>query len=93
MRTVLQVPMTSTLRTNALKTAKKSGFSSLQEVVRLFLTKFAANHLTVSIQENTIPLSPQAEKRYIKMDQDFKNNKNVYTAKDVNDLIKQLNAS
>jgi len=85
--------MTSTLRANALKTAKKSGFSSLQEVIRLFLTKFAANHLTVSIQETTIPLSPQAEKRYMKIDQDFKNNKNVYTAKDINDLIKQLNAS
>ena len=40
-RAVLQVPINSQLRQQAEKAAMSQGFSSLQEIVRLFLTKLA----------------------------------------------------
>ncbi len=90
MRTVLQVPLPRPLRMSALNVARDMGFSSLQEVVRVFLHKLANRQITISFQES-IPLSQASEKRYARIENDFKLNKNVYTAKDVNDLISQLN--
>ena len=92
MRTVLQVPMTSSLKTNAYNAAKEMGFSSLQEVIRVILNKLASKNLTLNFEENIIPLSVKNEKRYSNIDKDFKQNKNTHTAKDINDLLKQLNA-
>ena len=42
-RTVLQIPMEPALRKKAEKTAKEGGFSSLQEVVRVFLKQYSNN--------------------------------------------------
>jgi antitoxin component of RelBE/YafQ-DinJ toxin-antitoxin module len=92
MRTVLQVPMTSTLKNNAVSAAKDMGFSSLQEVVRVLLNKLATRDLSLSIEEKIIPLSAKNEKRYLKMDKDFKKNNKVHSVKDVSELMKQLNA-
>ena len=90
-RAVLQVPINSQLRQQAEKAAMSQGFSSLQEIVRLFLTKLAENRIELTFQES-IKLSPKTEKRYLKMTEDFEKGKNIYTAKDVKDLIRQLNA-
>lgn len=93
MRTVLQVPMSMDLRTAAAAAADDLGFSSLQEAVRILLKKLAKRQMTMGIEEMAIPLSPAAERRYLKMTEDFENNKNVYSAKNVDDLMLQLNAS
>jgi hypothetical protein len=37
-------------------------------------------------------LSAKAEKRYLKMEQDFKAGKNIYHADSVDDFLRQLNA-
>ena len=66
MRTVLQVPMTNSLKASALKAAKDSGFSSLQETVRVFLNQLVNKQLSISFTPQVIKLSPAAEKRYLK---------------------------
>ena len=91
-KVTLQIPVARSLRLKAEKTALEQGFSSLQEIIRVFMAKLASRAIDVSFQK-TIPLSPQAEKRYIQMDKDFRTGKNVYYARDVDDLMKQLNGS
>jgi len=92
-KTVLQIPISKNLRLQAEKAAIEQGFSSLQESVRLFLKKLADGIVSFSYQEKPIKLSAKAEKRYAKMVEDLKKGKNIYYAKDVNDLMAQLNGN
>ena len=93
MRTVLQVPISKELRGKAEKVAKAEGFSSVQEMVRLLLTKMSSGQLEVRIGEPAVLLSAKAEKRYARMMKDFDEGKNIYTATDVDDLMAQLNGT
>lgn len=81
--------MIKSVRDNAEKAALSQGFSSLQEVVRIFLYKFASQKLSVTIQES-VQLSDKAEKKYLKMEQDFKEHKETLVAESVDDLMLQL---
>lgn len=92
-RTILQVPLPKELKLSAEKAAQEAGFSSLQEVLRVFMNKFASKKIYLAFEEGITYLSPKAEKRYIKATEDFKKGKNVYSAKDVDDLIQQLHAN
>jgi len=49
---VLQVPMPKQLRDSATVAASDYGFSSLQELVRVFINKVARKQVTVSIDDN-----------------------------------------
>lgn len=92
-RIVLQVPVTAQLRSEAEREAIRQGFSSLQDLVRLFLRKLADGLLRVNLEEEeSVQLSPKAIKRYDKMHEDFKAGRNFYTATSVKDLMKHLNA-
>ena len=91
-RAVLQIPIDQQLKNEAEQAALAQGFSSLQEIVRVFLSKLAANRLEVSIQES-LKLSEKSEKRYLKQTQDFEKGKNIHSAKNVDDLMFQLNAN
>ncbi|MBL7159678.1 hypothetical protein ISS85_04330, partial [Candidatus Microgenomates bacterium] len=54
----------------------------------------ARRELSLKITEDeVIKLSPKAEKRYAKMDEDFRTGKNVFTAKNVDELMKQLKSA
>lgn len=91
MKTVLQVPLNIDLRKEAEKQAFAQGFSSLQEAVRVFLKKLAQGAIGISFEEEkVIQLSARAIKRYDKISEDFRKGKNVYVAKDVDDLMLQL---
>lgn len=90
MNTNLQVPITQELKTTAIRTAKREGFSSLQEVVRVMLTKYSKGELQLNFVDKTIALSPTAEKRYQKMDHDFEDGLNSHSAGSVEDLKRQL---
>lgn len=85
----LQIPMNKDLKINAEKAAHEQGFSSLQEIVRVFLSKLAANKIEVNLE--SIFLSEENEKRYAAMTKDFESNKNIHTAQNVEDLLTQLN--
>ena len=91
-RTVLQIPINQQLKNEAEQAAHAQGFSSLQEVIRVFLSKFAANKVEVTIQE-PIMLSKKSEKRYLKETLDFEKSKNIRSAKNVDGLMSQLNAN
>jgi len=88
--TILQVPIPKSLKSGATSAAKAYGFSSLQEIVRVFLTKIAKRELTVTIQETPIYLSKKAEQRYSKMDKDFAQGRNSHFASNAEELVRQL---
>ena len=91
--TILQVPLSESLRSDAVSVAKENGFSSLQEVVRLFLTKFARREVGVSIERfPAVNLSAKNAKRYDKMVKDFESKRNVKVFKNTKDLMKDLSS-
>ncbi len=91
-RTVVQIPVTTDLRDSAYAMAISQGFSSLQEAMRVILHKFASGALHVGVYTVPAPiqLSARAIKRYNKMDADLAAGKNFKTARNVDDLMKQL---
>lgn len=92
-RTVLQVPLSKELKANAEKAAQDAGFSSLQEVLRVFMNKFANKKISLAFEEEVTYLSPKAEKRYTRIMRDIENGKEkVYTAENADDLLEQLHS-
>ena len=91
-RVVLQIPLPKELKVGAEKAALEAGFSSLQEVLRVFMKKFASKKIALTFEEEVVYLSHKAEKRYAKIDEDIKQGKNVYEATDVDDFLKQLHS-
>ncbi len=89
-KTILQVPLNKQLKNDAEKIASLQGFSSLQEIVRVFLTQLASNKVSITIQDN-VHLSARNEKRYIEMTKDFESGKDIHSASDINDLVSKLN--
>ncbi|HUS60345.1 MAG TPA: hypothetical protein VMX76_03130 [Nevskiaceae bacterium] len=88
-KTVLQIPVSKSLRTKAESAAADYGFSSLQEIIRVFMAKLAKKAIEVSFQE-VIKLSPKTEVRLEKMDKDFSTGKNVYFAQTTKELRAQF---
>ena len=88
----LQIPMNAKLKMAAEKAASEQGFSSLQEVLRVFMKKFASKKINFSFEgEDVIYLSPSADKRYAKITRDIESGKEkIYAAKDIDDLMRQL---
>ncbi len=66
MNTILQIPINKVIRNRAAFEAEKMGFSSLQEIVRVFLSKIAAGGVSVKF-EDVIQLSPKSIIRYNKI--------------------------
>lgn len=70
--TILQVPISKALRVSAANVAKDGGFSSLQEVIRLFLARFAKREIGVIFEQfPAVKLSARNEKRYNKIVDDY----------------------
>ena len=84
--------MDSDLKKQAQNMAVASGFSSVQEVVRVFLHKFAHQKIEVKLLDTTVQLSPAAEKRYEKITKDIEEGRNIFKADSVDELMKQLHA-
>ena len=91
-KTILQVPVSKELKEKAEEASSRQGFSSLQESVRVFLTKLASNKLEITIQE-PIRLSEASEKRYLKQTADFEKSRNIISAKNVEELMSKLDAN
>lgn len=88
--TILQVPLDKSLKSSATTAAREYGFSSLQDLVRLFLTKLAQRQLVVNIEEAPVALSEKAVRRYEKMAGDFRMGKNVKSFRSVSKLMQDL---
>ncbi|MCH7729959.1 hypothetical protein IID21_00350 [Patescibacteria group bacterium] len=91
-KVIVQVPMTKKLRDAATRAAKDSGFSSLQEVIRLFTTKLAKKQVSIDIS-GVEYLTPQEdailEKRYKEFLAEKKKGK-TYKATSAKEMIRQL---
>lgn len=94
-KTVLQIPMSKQLKDDAEKAAFEQGFSSLQEILRIFMKKLANKNIDFSFkEEETVRLSEKNAKRYSKILKDIESGKEkVYTAKNVDDFMEQLTNS
>lgn len=93
MNTTLQVPIDPILKLNATKAARAHGFSSLQEIVRVMLTKLATGKLVVSFDapQSEEYISPKAIARYDKIASDFeKGTMKTTSTHSVDELMKQL---
>jgi len=88
----LQVPINKSIRDRAAIVAEEEGFSSLQEVVRVLVNKFAKRHLVLNAREPDVKLSAKNEKRYLKMLADFKAGRNIKTAHSLEKFFAQLEA-
>lgn len=88
-RTVLQIPVPKDLRTRAEAVALDYGFSSLQEVIRVFMNRLANRSMEVSFQP-MVNLSSASITRLEKIDGDIENNKNLYVARGLGDLKRKL---
>lgn len=93
MKTILQVPIEKKLRDRAVLLAEKKGFSSLQDMMRLFLAQFVDNKIDVGFTESPERLSPRAARRYDKIVEDIESGKiKTKTFSSVKDLMADLNS-
>lgn len=76
-RTTLQIPLDTSLRKGAEKAAIAAGFSSIQEVVRVFLNKFSTQSIDIGFYDKQVQLSKKAEANYASMINDAKKGKNT----------------
>lgn len=89
-RTTLQIPLDTSLRDRAEKAALASGFSSVQEIFRVFLNKLATQAIDVGFYQKKVQLSKGAEKRYATMIMDAKNDKDTVIPDSFDELISLL---
>lgn len=88
--TILQVPMSKSLKQSAQEVASEYGFSSLQDLLRVVLTKLSRRELVVSIEEKSVLLSKKNDKRYGKMSEDFAKRKNIKSFSSIDTLMEDL---
>ncbi len=91
-KTTLQIPMPLYLKKTSEKIAADSGFSSLQELIRVILTQINQNKLSFRFAsaDEFVTLSPSAKKRYQKMKKNYRQGKNFLGAKSVDEFLKKL---
>jgi len=92
--TKLQIPVKTNLKDKAEKIAKKQGFSSLQEVIRVFLAGYVEGKFSPTfVNTNPVGLNPDAEERLWRIKEDLEKeivDNTAFTAKDGDDLLNQL---
>lgn len=90
-KTVLQVPMNMSLRRGAESTAVKTGFSSLQEVVRLLLHAFQSGAIQLGyVQQEPVHLSKKAVTRYNNVIRQMKRGNNTHSAENIEAHFRHL---
>lgn len=90
--TLIQIPVSKALRDRALVAAEKQGFSSLQDFIRLVLSKLVHNQIAVNVGEPIIELSAKNDRRYARMLADIKSGKvKTKNFEDTSSLIDYLN--
>lgn len=92
-RVIVQVPTDKKLRDKATKVVQEYGFSSLQEVLRVFMAKLARREISVNLEENVEYLTRQEEavleQRYKQFLEEKKKGR-TFTAHSVKEMMKQM---
>ncbi|MDO8571794.1 MAG: hypothetical protein Q7R79_03890 [bacterium] len=92
-KTILQVPLDTSLRRQSALAAQNLGFSSLQEIIRVFLKQLAAKEVTLSFEAPQVQLSKRAAHRYDKMIDDIESGRvKTKSFTSVDELMKDLNS-
>lgn len=91
-RVVVQVPMNKDLKVRAEAASSDLGFSSLQEVIRVLLTKLSKREFSLRVEESEeiTDLSPAAERRFKKAVEDIKAGRNIYKPKNKKEFFELL---
>ncbi len=89
-RTTLQIPLDTALRNKAEKAAIIAGFSSTQEIVRVFLRKLATRSIEFGFVDKEVKLSKKAETQYASMLNESKQGKNIVKADSLEELVSIL---
>ena len=88
--TTIQVPVNKSIRDQAAMNIERMGFSSLQEVIRLFLNNVAKGTISVTF-EQTVKLSSANDKRYAKMIEEVESGRvKPKSFSDINSLMEYL---
>ena len=82
--------MTKALKSDAEAAARHQGFSSVQEAIRVLLTKLSRREIAVNVGYPEEHLSPRAERRYAKIIRDIKAEKNVTNTDNLDQLFAVL---
>lgn len=90
--TILQIPISKSLRNEVETIVRNTGFSSLQEYLRVYLTQLKNSVIHVVTEPKSTQLSPKAIVRYNKISKDIISGKNIMHANSIDELMKQLNA-
>jgi len=92
-KVIVQVPADRKLRDKAVRAAYEYGFSSLQEMLRLFMNKIAKKELKVTIEDNveylTLHESAILERKYKEFLKEEKKGK-TFEARSAEEMIRQL---
>lgn len=92
-RVILQVPINKDLKEKAQSVSRDLGFSSVQEAIRVLLTKLAKKELSLKVTEEVEEvtyLSKAAERKFKKAVADIKAGRNIYSPKDKEEFFKML---
>lgn len=89
--TIIQVPVSKSLRNQAMQAAQENGFSSLQDAIRVFLKQLASKTVGIYFGPKPIKLSVKNDLRYTKMLDEIESGKvKPKVAHSVEELMKQL---
>lgn len=95
MRTTLQIPIDRNLKTKSENIASEYGFSSLQELVRVFLKQFSLRTVVPSFTSDIEFLTTEEENtltsKYLKAKEEIINSRG-YLAKTADKMLGQLNS-
>ena len=93
-RVIVQVPMPKELKEKAETVSADLGFSSIQEIIRVLLTKLSKKELSLKVEEveEITHLSPAAERKFKKAVADIKAGRNVTKTKNVDELLSLLHS-
>jgi len=92
-RIILQIPMTKELKEKSEAVSSDLGFSSLQEAIRVLLTKLAKKEFSLKVEENieeVTHLSKAAERKFKKAVEDIKAGRNIYKPKNKKEFFELL---
>lgn len=91
-RVIVQVPMSKNLKEKVEVVSTDLGFSSVQEVIRVLLTKLSKREfsLIVGETEEITKLSSAAESKFKKAVADIKVGRNVYKPKNKKEFFEML---
>ncbi len=87
--TTIHLPLNKKLKKTAEKQASELGYSSLQEVLRVFLTSFSQGNILPTFT-NTIQLTPQQENALTKRLNATKKSTNKITTKNLDQMFQLL---